>query len=349
MGQMVEEVRDRALKLRMVPIGETFARFTRVSRDLCRELGKGVELVLSGTETELDKYMVDSIADPLLHLVRNAIDHGIEPAGLRRERGKPAAGRLRLNAFHDSGSIVIEVSDDGRGLDRGRILERALERGLIGPGHAPSDDEIHRLIMQSGFSTAKTISNISGRGVGMDVVKRNVESLRGSLAIDSVEGQGTTFTMRLPLTLAIIDGFLVGVDKSSYVVPLEMVVECLELSAEDRARISDSGYINLRGEVLPLLRLREVFEVQGGAVRRENIVVVSYAGQRAGFVVDTLLGEFQTVIKPLGRLFERLSGISGSTILGNGEVALILDAPALVQRAVGAEAGYGFSKAEASL
>jgi len=346
MGQMVEEVRDRALKLRMVPIGETFNRFARVSRDLCRELGKEVEIVLTGTETELDKSMVDRIADPLLHLVRNAIDHGIEPAALRSERGKPAAGKLHLNAYHDSGSIVIEVSDDGGGLDRKRILERALERGLVAPGHTPGDDEIHRLIMQSGFSTAKTISNISGRGVGMDVVKRNIESLRGTLSIDSVEGQGTSFTMRLPLTLAIIEGFLVGVDRSSYVVPLEMVVECLELSAEDRARIAESGYINLRGEVLPLLRLREVFEVAGGAGKRENIVVVSYAGQRAGFVVDALLGEFQTVIKPLGRLFEQLSGISGSTILGNGEVALILDAPALVERAMGAEAANGFSKAE---
>jgi two-component system, chemotaxis family, sensor kinase CheA len=349
MGQMVEEVRDRALKLRMVPIGETFTRFTRLARDLGGELGKEVELVLTGTETELDKSMVEKIADPLLHLVRNAIDHGIEAAGLRRERGKPAAGRLHLNAYHDSGSIVIEVSDDGGGLDRERILARAIERGMIAQGHTPGDEEIHRLIMQSGFSTAKAVSNISGRGVGMDVVRRNIESLRGTLSIDSVEGQGTTFTLRLPLTLAIIEGFLVGVDKSSYVVPLEMVVECLELSAEERARISESGYINLRGEVLPLLRLREVFEAQGGAGKRENIVVVNYAGQRAGFVVDALLGEFQTVIKPLGRLFERLAGISGSTILGNGEVALILDAPALVQRAVGAEAGRGFSKAEEQL
>jgi two-component system chemotaxis sensor kinase CheA len=339
MAQMVEEVRDRALKLRMVPIGETFTRFTRLARDLGKELGKEIQLALAGTETELDKSMVEKIADPLLHLVRNAIDHGIEPAGLRRERGKPAAGRLQLNAYHDSGSIVIEVSDDGGGLDRKRILERAVERGMVAAGHTPGDEEIHRLIMQSGFSTARTVSNISGRGVGMDVVRRNIESLRGTLSIDSAEGQGTTFTMRLPLTLAIIEGFLVGVDKSSYVVPLEMVVECLELSAEDRQGIRESGYINLRGEVLPLLRLREVFEVQGDAGKRENIVVVNYAGQRAGFVVDTLLGEFQTVIKPLGRLFERLSGISGSTILGNGEVALILDVQALVQRAISTEVG----------
>jgi two-component system chemotaxis sensor kinase CheA len=338
MGHMVEEVRDRALKLRMVPIGETFSRFTRLAHDLGRELHKEVELVLTGVETELDKSMVDKIADPLTHLVRNAIDHGLEPAELRRERGKPPVGRLHLNAYHDSGSIVIEVSDDGGGLDRKRILERAIERGLIAPGHTPSDEEIHRLIMQSGFSTATKISNISGRGVGMDVVRRNIESFRGTLSIDSVEGKGTTFTMRLPLTLAIIEGFLVGVDRSSYVVPLEMVVECLELSVEDRARVSESGYINLRGEVLPLLRLREVFEVKGEPGKRENIVVVNYAGQRAGFVVDALLGEFQTVIKPLGRLFERLSGISGSTILGNGEVALILDVQALVQRAINAEA-----------
>src|SRR5262249_41617602 len=208
---------------------------------------------------------------------------------LRRERGKPAAGRLRLNAYHDSGSIVIEVSDDGGGLDRKRILARAVERGMVAPGHTPSDEEIHRFIFQSGFSTAAKGSDISGPGVGMDVVKRNVDSLRGTLSIDSVEGKGTTFTMRLPLTLAIIEGFLVGVDRSSYVVPLEMVVECLELSAEDRARIGESGYINLRGEVLPLLRLREAFEVRGEPAKRENIVVVNYAGQRAGFVVDALL------------------------------------------------------------
>jgi two-component system chemotaxis sensor kinase CheA len=345
-GRMVEEVRDRALKLRMVPIGETFTRFSRLARDLGRELGKDIELELTGTETELDKSMVEKIADPLMHLVRNAIDHGIESAELRKERGKPAAGRLHLHAYHDSGSIVVEVSDDGGGLDRKKIIARALERGLLPAGQTPSDEEVQRLIMQPGFSTAKTVSNISGRGVGMDVVKRNVESLRGALSIDSAEGKGTTMSMRLPLTLAIIEGFLVGVDRYSYVVPLEMVVECLELSTEDRARVSESGYINLRGEVLPLLRLRDVFEVTGDSGKRENIVVVNYGGQRAGFVVDALLGEFQTVIKPLGRLFERLSGISGSTILANGEVALILDAPALVQRAVAAESNQGFSKAE---
>jgi len=309
------------------------ASASRLARDLGRELGKDIELELTGTETEMDKSMVDKIADPLMHLVRNAIDHGIEPAGLRSERGKPPAGRLQLNAYHDSGSIVIEVVDDGGGLNRKKILARAVERGLLPAGHTPSDEEIHRLIMQPGFSTASEVTNVSGRGVGMDIVRRNIETLRGTLSIDSVENQGTTMSMRLPLTLAIIEGFLVGVDRSSYVVPLDMVVECLELSAEDRLRIRESGYINLRGEVLPLLRLRDVFEVTGDSGKRENIVVVNYAGRRAGFVVDALLGEFQTVIKPLGKLFERLSGISGSTILANGEVALILDAPALVHSA----------------
>jgi two-component system chemotaxis sensor kinase CheA len=346
MGRMVEEVRDRALKLRMVPIGETFSRFSRLARDLGRELGKDIELELTGTETELDKSMVDKIADPLMHLVRNAIDHGIEPAAKRSEQGKRPAGRLQLNAYHDSGSIVIEVVDDGGGLNRKKILARAVERGLLPAGYTPSDEEIHRLIMQSGFSTASEVTNVSGRGVGMDIVRRNIEALRGTLSIDSIEGQGTTFSMRLPLTLAIIEGFLVGVDRCSYVVPLEMVVECLELSAEDRVRIRSSGYINLRGEVLPLLRLRDVFEVSGDSGKRENIVVVNYAGRRAGFVVDALLGEFQTVIKPLGKLFERLSGISGSTILANGEVALILDAPALVQRAVGSETAHRALAAE---
>jgi two-component system chemotaxis sensor kinase CheA len=337
-ARLVEEVRDSALKLRMVPIGQTFGRFDRVVRDLGRELGKDVELVLSGTETELDKSMVEKIGDPIMHLVRNALDHGIEIAHLRRERGKPARGRVHLNAYHESSSIVIEIADDGAGLNRQKILSRAIERGLAAPGQLLSDQEVFRLIMEPGFTTTDEVTSVSGRGVGMDVVRRNVENLLGSVAIDSIEGGGTTIAIRLPLTLAIIDGFLVGVGRSAYMVPLDMVVECMELSAEDRASVRESGYINLRGEVLPLLRLRDVFEVTGEPAKRENVVVVQYAGQQAGFVVDALMGEFQAVIKPLGKLFERLSGIGGSTILGNGEVALILDVQALVQRAIGAEA-----------
>jgi two-component system chemotaxis sensor kinase CheA len=337
LARLVEAVRDGALKLRMVPIGETFNRFDRLVHDLARELGKDVELVLTGTETELDKSMVERISDPLVHLVRNALDHGIEAPEVRRQRGKSPRGQVRLNAYHESGSIVIEVADDGRGLDRKKILARAVERRLATPGQNLSDQEILRFIVEPGFSTAERVTNVSGRGIGLDVVRRNVESLRGSISVDSEEGEGSTISIRLPLTLAIIDGFLVGVGRASYMVPLEMVVECMELSAEDAARVRESGYVNLRGQVLPLLRLRDAFEVPGEPGKRENVVVVNYAGQQAGFVVDSLLGEFQAVIKPLGKLFEQLAGISGSTILGSGEVALILDVATLVQRAIGAE------------
>lgn len=339
MQRLVEEVRDSALKLRMVPIGETFGRFQRVVHDLGRELGKDVALELNGTETELDKSMVEKLSDPLTHLVRNAMDHGIETADERERGGKPRRGVVRLNAYHDSGSIVVEVSDDGAGLDAGKIARRAAERGLIAPGQALGEREIHRLIMEPGFSTAEGVTSVSGRGVGMDVVRRNVEALRGSISIASTPGRGTGIAIRLPLTLAIIDGFVVGVGQAMYVMPLEVVVECLELSEADRAGLGESGFINLRGEVLPVLRLREVFGGAGGAGKRENIVVVQYGGQRAGFAVDALLGEFQTVIKPLGKLFERLAGFSGTTILGSGEVGLILDVPALVQRAIGRETG----------
>lgn len=330
---LVEQIRDSALKLRMLPIGETFSRFNRVVRDLGQELGKQVELVLSGMETELDKSMIEKISDPLMHLVRNALDHGIESPQVRQQNGKAATGKIYLNAYHDSGNIVIEVDDDGAGLNRQKILKRAIERGFIKADQELSDQEIYKLIMEPGFSTADAVTNVSGRGMGMDVVKRNIEDLRGSVTIDSTEGAGTTVVIRMPLTLAIIDGFMVGVGHATYVVPLDTVVECMELSAEDRAAIRNRSYLNLRDQVLPLLRLRDVFDTSGEAGRRENIVVVQCAGQQAGLVVDSLLGEFQTVIKPLGILFEMLVGISGSTILGSGEVALILDVPSLVQQA----------------
>jgi two-component system chemotaxis sensor kinase CheA len=349
LARLVEQVRDGALALRMVPIGETLSRFDRLVHDLSRELGKEVELVLTGTDTELDKSMVERISDPLLHLVRNALDHGIEAPHLREQCGKSRRGRVQLNAYHESGSIVIEVADDGRGLDCKKILARAVERGLIARGQSLNDQEVLRLVMEPGFSTSEQVTSVSGRGIGLDVVRRNVEALRGSVSIDSEEGKGATISMRLPLTLAIIDGFLVSVGRFTYVVPLEIVVECMELPPDDGLRIRESGYLNVRGEVLPLLRLRDVFEAPGEPGRRENVVVVSYADQRAGFVVDTLLGEFQAVIKPLGKLFERLAGISGSTILGNGEVALILDVPTLLQRAVSAEAARHGQPDEKSL
>jgi two-component system chemotaxis sensor kinase CheA len=333
MSRLVDEIRDDALRLRMVPIGETFSRFQRVVRDVSKELGKDIELVITGAETELDKSVVEKIGDPLTHLVRNSMDHGIESAEARAARGKPVKGRLRLNAYHDSGSIVIEVGDDGGGLNKDRILEKAIERGIVGPNQNLSDREIYNLIFEAGFSTADAVSNLSGRGVGMDVVRRNIEALRGMVELDSTPGEGTTVRIRLPLTLAIIDGFLVGVGDSAYVVPLEMVLECVELSDADRRALTQRAYINLRGEVLPFVRLHDHFEVGGKGSRRENIVVVQYGGRKAGLVVDQLMGEFQTVIKPLGKMFSRVKGISGSTILGTGEVALILDVQALIQQA----------------
>ena len=333
LSRLVEEVRDSALTLRMVQIGATFNRFQRVVRDVSKELGKDIELVISGAETELDKTVVEKIGDPLTHLVRNSMDHGIESAELRVARGKPAKGTLKLNAYHDAGSIVIEVSDDGGGLNKERILNKAIERGLVTDGENLSDREIYNLIFEPGFSTAESVSNLSGRGVGMDVVKRNITALRGTVTLDSEIEKGTTVRIRLPLTLAIIDGFLVGVGTAVYVVPLDMVVECIERAAWENAG-GDGRYLNLRGEVLPYLRLREHFEVEGEPARRENVVVVRYGEHKVGLVVDRLLGEFQTVIKPLGKVFHQVSGIGGFTILGSGEVALILDVPGLMGQVV---------------
>jgi two-component system chemotaxis sensor kinase CheA len=335
-NHFVEAIREDALGLRMVEIGETFHRFQRVVRDIGKDIGKDIGLDISGGETELDKTVVEKIGDPLTHLVRNAMDHGIESAQLRSACGKPAKGTVRLNAYHDSGSIVIEVADDGAGLKRDKILAKAIERGLVPVDAVLSDSEIFNLIFEAGFSTADNVTKLSGRGVGMDVVKRNIHALRGTVEIDSREGIGTTVRIRLPLTLAIIDGFLIGVGSTSYVVPLDMVLECLELSDADRQGARQHDYINLRGEVLPLINLRSTFNIAGDIGRRENVLVVKSAGKKAGLVVDTLQGEFQTVIKPLNKMFHHVKCIGGSTILGSGDVALILDVPALIERAAGA-------------
>ncbi|TLN00883.1 chemotaxis protein CheA [bacterium] len=356
LNRLVENVRDSALQLRMVQIGATFNKFQRVVRDVSKEIGKDIRLEISGADTELDKTVVEKIGDPLTHLVRNSMDHGIEAEELRLARGKPAYGTLRLNAYHDSGSIVIEVSDDGGGLNKERILSKAIERGLVKPDQSLSDSEIYSLIFEPGFSTAEQVNNLSGRGVGMDVVRRNIVALRGSVEIDSTEGVGATMRIRLPLTLAIIDGFLVGVGNSSFVVPLEMVIECVELTQAEIEAAQGRSQLDLRGEVLPFIRLRELFDIPEPPpperdeeearlleideelafllqpVKRENVVVVSYAGQRAGLVVDALHGEYQTVIRPLGNVFNGLQGVSGFTILGSGLVALILDVPGLVKR-----------------
>jgi two-component system chemotaxis sensor kinase CheA len=323
---LVEEIRDNALQLRMVQIGDTFSRFRRVVRDVSRELGKDIELVIEGGETELDKTVVEKINDPLTHLIRNSLDHGIETPEARLAKGKPAAGKVWLNAYHDSGHIVIEIRDDGAGLDADRIRAKAEAKGLVRPDEVLTREEVLRLIFEPGLSTKDAADDLSGRGVGMDVVRRNIEMLRGTVELDSEHGVGTTVTIVLPLTLAIIDGFLVGSGTEQYVIPLSQVVECVEIGADESVRTQDQHYVNLRGEVLPYLRLKQFFAIPDGHRKgRESLVVVRFGHHKAGLVVDELFGELQTVIKPLGKIFEQLRGIAGATVLGTGGIALILD------------------------
>jgi len=329
---LVEEIRDHALQLRMVQIGETFSRFRRVVRDVSKDLGKDIELMITGGEAELDKTVVEKINDPLTHLVRNSLDHGIELPEQRLAKGKPAKGTLRLNALHDSGHIVIQIADDGAGLDVEKIRAKAEAIGLVKPDQVLSHRETLRLIFEPGLSTKEQASNLSGRGVGMDVVKRNIEALRGTVEIDSEKDKGTLVTIHLPLTLAIIDGFMVGSCGERYVVPLSMVEECVEMDASQWSVDEKRNYVNLRGDVMPYLRLREFFDIPDSEHKgsRESLVVVRFGRTRAGLVVDQLFGELQTVIKPLGKVFKDLKGISGATVLGSGEIALILDVQGLI-------------------
>ncbi len=335
MSHLVEDIRDTALQLRMVQIGETFTRFQRVVHDVSKELGKQIQLQITGGESELDKTVVEKINDPLTHLVRNSLDHGIETPAERMRAGKPEKGTIQLNAYHDSGRIVIQISDDGKGLDSDRIVAKAIAKGLIKPDQALSKHEIYNLIFEPGLSTKEEASNLSGRGVGMDVVRRNIEALRGSVSIDSELGQGTTVTIHLPLTLAIIDGFMVEARKERYIIPLSMVEECVEMSSDEWQIDDVQHYVNLRGQVLPYLRLGDFFHKnkKHTHTERESLVVVRFGEAKAGFVVDELHGENQTVIKPLGKLFENLNGIGGATVLGSGDVALILDVQGLIQHA----------------
>lgn len=341
---LVSEIRDNALQLRMVPIGESLSRFKRVVRDASQELGKQIELVITGGETELDKTVVEKMIDPLTHLIRNAIDHGIETPEIRRSRGKPAQGTIRINAYHDSGHIVVEIADDGAGLDVERIRAKAEAVGLVKPEDVLTREETLRLIFAPGLSTKEQATNLSGRGVGMDVVRRNIEALRGTVELDSRLGEGTQVTIVLPLTLAIIDGFLVGAGPDQYVIPLAQVAECVEMGAASGVKRHGEHYINLRGEVLPFIRLTELFENTDPsrcAGQRESLVVVRFGHHKMGLVVDTLLGELQTVIKPLGKVFERLRGVAGATILGTGDIALILDVAELAAIAEGQRSGAG--------
>ena len=335
--RMIEELREATMQTRMIPINDTFIRFKRVVRDVAKQVGKNVEMVSIGGETELDKTVIEKISDPLIHLIRNAIDHGIESSKYRKEIGKAPKGTLTLKAFHEAGNIAIQVIDDGRGIDPDIIFQKAVEKGIISKDDKLSKKEIFALIMHPGFSTAEKISNISGRGVGMDVVKKNIEELRGTIDIESEVGVGTTFTIRLPLTLAIIDGFMITITDEPYIIPLEMIIECIELSRDFKNFMQENSYINLRNHVLPLLDLRDFFgyeKIKNTKKHRENIVIVRFGTSKIGLVVDELKGEFQTVIKPLGKVFRNLKGISGATILGDGRVCPILDIPTLINEQI---------------
>jgi two-component system chemotaxis sensor kinase CheA len=329
--------------VRMVPVGPLFRQQIRVIHDLVESTGKNARLLLDGEDVEVDASIIEQLRDPLTHLVRNAVDHGIESPEERQARGKSPCGQITLRAFHAAGNLVVEVEDDGAGLDRARIAERA--RALPGVENPDllSDPELFRLVFEPGFSTSRTVTGLSGRGVGLDVVRRNIEALRGSVAISGTPGRGSTVTLRLPLTLAIIDGLTVEAGGEVFVVPLESVVECVDLPPGESAdRVS--GLISLRGAPLPYLRLREHFflnDFPQGRRGRENVVVVESEGRVAGLAVDALLGKSQTVIKPLGRLFQGVKGLSGSAILGTGRVALIVDVATLLREAVRREARAG--------
>jgi two-component system, chemotaxis family, sensor kinase CheA len=334
LGRLIEEIRNGTLQLRMVQIGETFSRFRRVVRDTAAELGKDVNFEIVGGETELDKSVVERIADPLMHLVRNALDHGLETPAERTAAGKTPQGKLTLAACHESGSILIRILDDGRGIQRDKVLQRAWERGLVEQGVVPPDADILKLIFEAGFSTAEKVTNLSGRGVGMDVVRRNIEALRGTVSIHSDAGAGSAIEVRLPLTLAIIDGFLIGVGASKFIFPLESVVEVIEnRSTATPLDAQGRSVVELRGHVLPVVSLRRLYGLDSSDPERSSVVVIHAGTQRFGVLVDQLLGQHQTVIKPLGRMFRSLRGMSGSSILGTGEVALIFDVASLGQLA----------------
>ncbi len=323
-------LRDITMGIRMLPIGTLFGRFRRLVHDLSSELGKEVEFVASGEETELDKTVVEQLADPLVHLIRNAVDHGLETPERRQQAGKPRGGKVRLAAVHSGAEVVISISDDGAGLDAARIRAKAESAGLIAPEAPLSDHELYQFIFHPGFSTASEVTAVSGRGVGMDAVKRTIEALRGSIELSSAPGSGTTVTLHLPLTLAIIDGMLVRVGEGRYSLPLLAVEECLELPESEIAEAQDRNFLNLRGSLVPFMRLRELFAAGGEPDPHQKVVVVSSGEFRVGLVVDQIIGNNQTVIKPLSKLHAGLGTFSGATILGDGSVALILDIAHLV-------------------
>lgn len=330
---LAAELRDSMMSVRMVPVAQLFARFRRLVHDLAQETGKEIELVTDGESTELDKTVIERLADPLVHLIRNAGDHGLEPPEERRAAGKAAKGRITLAAQQAGAEVVITIRDDGRGVNRERVRAKAEENGIIPRGAVLSDAELLQLIFQPGFSTAAQVTNLSGRGVGMDVVKRTIEGLRGTLDISSVPGQGSTVALRIPLTLAIIDGLLVRVGSGRYVIPVSAVEECLELPVEQDQRHAARSLLTIRGKLVPFIRLRELFKTGTNPEHYQKMVIVTTGGDRVGLVVDQILGDHQTVIKPLSPFHAQMGAFSGATILGDGRVALILDVGTLTASA----------------
>jgi len=329
--RLTESLRDNTMGIRMLQIGSTFSKFKRLVRDLSKELGKEIDLTLEGAETELDKTVIEKLGDPLVHLIRNCIDHGIESPDERVAAGKARKGTILLSAIHSGASVLIRIRDDGQGLDQESIRAKAIEKGIISADAVLSEKDLYGLIFASGFSTAKTVTNVSGRGVGLDVVKRSIESLRGEVEIRSRKGEGTEITLKLPLTLAIIDGFLVWIEQEFYVMPLHLVGECMEFGPKDKAKVQAGNVINVRNKAVPFLRLRDVFALSGQPPDIEHMVIMEMNGDRVGFVVDQIIGEHKTVIKNLGTYCKNIEGVAGATILGNGTVALILDMPRLMQ------------------
>jgi len=332
--RLTSSLRDNSMNIRMMPIRATFEKFRRLVHDLARDLGKSVELTIEGADTELDKTVIDQLGDPLMHLIRNSMDHGIEPPAVRAELGKPATATIHLSARHSGASVLIAVADDGGGINAEAVRNKAVERGLVDASAELTEAETFAFLFQAGFSTAKQVTDVSGRGVGMDVVRQRVDSLRGTIEVNSNPGQGTCVTLRLPLTLAIIDGLLVSIGDASFVLPLANILECIELTSADIERANGKHMANVRGEIVPYIRLREHFNISTPRPEIEQIMIAQTEGGRYGFVVDQVLGNCQTVIKNLGRFYRHVQLVSGATILGNGTVALILDPERLAQDAV---------------
>ncbi|MFZ0773858.1 MAG: chemotaxis protein CheA [Candidatus Sulfotelmatobacter sp.] len=328
------DLQSEVMSIRMVPVGPLFRQFVRSVRDLARSHGKLARLEVVGGDVEVDTTVLELLKDPLLHLVRNAVDHGLEKPALRESQGKNPCGLIRLTAAHSGGNIIVQLQDDGAGFDRTRILDKAKQIGIVSAKDEIRDQDLYDLVFQAGFSTADSVTDLSGRGVGLDVVRRNIDILRGTVEVSSTVGKGSTITIRLPLTLAIIEGLSVRVGAETFVVPLEHVTECTELPApqsNEHRNSEASGILSLRGTALPYVRLRRAFNLPGVVPKRENIVVVKINEFHAGIAVDELLGGMQTVVKPLGRAFRAVPGIAGSTVLGDGRVGLIIDVPSLLR------------------